>query len=724
MSLAKESSLGQGDTSSQRERRADVCPSSIVSQDLPGRWEISKKDVLFLTVTTLLAALIRLDFLLATQFVIDADEAIVGLMANHIVQGREIPVFYYGQHYMGSLEAILVAGVFSLFGSSGWALQSVPYLFAVVITPLMFLLTREIGGRAAAHFAALLYAIPPAGLLVWSSKARGGFIEVLFLGALALLYACRWLRSERLEVPLILRIGFLLGVGWWVNNQIVYFMAPIGLFMMLKGVRDVFVPDRGDAHTVTVESRSTMFCALRYIYGAGVGLVAFLFGSAPYWIYNMQRGFPSLGMFGFASLADIAKQAGGLITTALPILLGSKRFWDAAPGLGLLSAGYLFVYGFLAALLVLWRGPAILRFLRAAVDRTRPIEMLVLFVLLSCTIFTSSTFGWLVQAPRYLLPVYVGLFPLCAVVIEWIGVTRRGVAVFLLLGLLGMNVIPAYLPTRALQGEPVVFKGERVEKNHNKLIARLKQLGISKIRTNYWIGYRLAFETNENLTFVVFQEPRTVRIPEYEERISAEARNELPLVVVPAEALMVRAALRRLGYSFSEERIGGYFLFFGVHRDDSNLTPVASRDITASSNTGTLSPQLVLDGDLSTRWGTGSHQIPGQELEFVFKESTRIAAVQIESGQWAHDYPRGLAIVGIDEQGNQIELLSPKDYSAVRYFAAENGEVRFAFAPTTIRRIVLRQTGSHGIFDWSVAEVSLFTVRADESGALTTRGSE
>jgi hypothetical protein len=35
---------------------------------------------------------------------LNSDEAVVGLMARHILDGKR-PVFYYGQAYMGSLDA-------------------------------------------------------------------------------------------------------------------------------------------------------------------------------------------------------------------------------------------------------------------------------------------------------------------------------------------------------------------------------------------------------------------------------------------------------------------------------------------------------------------------------------------------------------------------------------------------------------------------------------------
>nr|HMN61443.1 hypothetical protein [Anaerolinea sp.] len=44
---------------------------------------------------------------------LNSDEAIVGLMARHILLG-ERPIFFYGQSYMGSLDAFLVAAGFRL----------------------------------------------------------------------------------------------------------------------------------------------------------------------------------------------------------------------------------------------------------------------------------------------------------------------------------------------------------------------------------------------------------------------------------------------------------------------------------------------------------------------------------------------------------------------------------------------------------------------------------
>jgi 4-amino-4-deoxy-L-arabinose transferase-like glycosyltransferase len=189
--------------------------------------EESRKEVLWLALVIGLGLLLRMDFLLASDFRIDSDEAIVGLMAKHILDGRGIPTFYFGQHYMGSLEAILSCISFSLIGVSSAALKLVPLWFSLVLIMVVYYLGRELGGVIVGRLASLFMAVAPGTLLVWSAKARGGYIELVVIGALALLLSCRSLRSKRPSFTLTILVALLLGLGWWVNNQIIYFMLHL-----------------------------------------------------------------------------------------------------------------------------------------------------------------------------------------------------------------------------------------------------------------------------------------------------------------------------------------------------------------------------------------------------------------------------------------------------------------------------------------------------------------
>ena len=53
----------------------------------------------------------------------DSDQAIVGLMAKHLSEGRAFPLFFYGQTFMLGVEAWLMAPVFWVMGPTVAALK-------------------------------------------------------------------------------------------------------------------------------------------------------------------------------------------------------------------------------------------------------------------------------------------------------------------------------------------------------------------------------------------------------------------------------------------------------------------------------------------------------------------------------------------------------------------------------------------------------------------------
>src|SRR5207237_4835059 len=53
----------------------------------------------------------------------DSDEGTMGIAALHIAYHGALPIFYYGQGYMGTLEAYLAAPLFRLIGPSVFSLR-------------------------------------------------------------------------------------------------------------------------------------------------------------------------------------------------------------------------------------------------------------------------------------------------------------------------------------------------------------------------------------------------------------------------------------------------------------------------------------------------------------------------------------------------------------------------------------------------------------------------
>lgn len=667
--------------------------AGVVSMYKPETFsKILRRDILFLALFVTVGVLIRLDFLFAGNFIIDADEAIVGLMAKHVLDGRDIPTFYYGQHYMGSLEPLLVSASFALFGISNFTMQLVPLIFSAALIPIVYLIGHEIAGRFTARLGALFCAVPPATLVIWSAKARGGFIEVVVIGAIAMLLTLRWLKEDRPNRSLTAWIGLLLGLGWWVNNQILYSMLPIGLMILVRLIRDHERSFFGDV------------CKHGFL-----GLAGFFVGGAPFWIYQFTNDFISFGLFGGASLEDAAEHAVGLITTALPILLGAKQSWqirDTFPGASWI---YGFCYAALFCSVIWWRRRQLLQMLAGRTDRNRPAELLIFFVLSSCCVFALSTFGWLVQAPRYLLPLYVAIFPLTALGIDRLRmITPLGAAIVSVF-VLALNVFSTYGNGRALPGEPVIFDGERVAKDHTELIDWLYEQKIAWVRTNYWVGYRLAFETRERIRFKLVHDPRTDRIPAFKEAAKGINCLSMPLVLVPSQANLTRKALRKLGFTFSEVTKSGYVVFYDIGAVYPPTRAVPAGSISISANRNSSMAAMAIDGSLDTRWGTGEPQRPGEEVVVTFNPPVPIVGFEYSEGRWTSDYPRSLSIVAEQSDGSQKSLLSPEEFVAIRYYLEEDGEFKFYFPATEISRLKITQLGRHPVFDWSIAEIGFLS---------------
>lgn len=634
--------------------------------------------------------LVRLDYMRAGNFVIDSDEAIVGLMGKHIMEGKGIPTFYYGQHYMGSLEPLCVALSFALFGISSFTLQLVPLLFSLLLIWVLYRLGREVGGAVVGRVAAVLCALPPAALLSWSFKARGGFIELLVIGALALLCTVRSLRRPVADLACSSLVWFILGVGWWVNNQILYFMVPVACVMGARGLRALLSGEL---------SIGRAFMALVSALGA------FGLGGAPYWIYNVGNNFPSLGMFSFAKPEELLLYFQGLWSTALPIIFGAKHFWEQTNSFSTSTTLFYLAYGTIFTVVIASRRREIVALLRGEVDPRQPLELFFLFCVAACAIFTVSSFGWLSQAPRYLLPLYVGLFIITGAFVQLVSKVSRGLGVVVVFVMVGLNLASCYSGGRALPGEPIVYDGERVSRDHRQIIDTLESLNIRYVRTNYWIGYRLAFETRERVLFGIFGEPRQVRIREYQEPMLRQGSDRVPLLIVPKQRESLERGLRRLGYSFDVTSASGYVLVYNLRRSTPELSPVPASLIARAEGSGQQHAASAMDGSLETRWGTGQSQRSGQFYKVFFREPVSLRELTYRLGAWPHDYPRSLQIELVSVSGDVTTVLSADDYRDVAPLLAD-GDLKLPLQGPPSQSVVLRQLGSHPVVDWSIAELS------------------
>jgi hypothetical protein len=141
-------------------------------------------------VTLALLAGSRAPLLLSGRLVPDGDEAILGLMAMRASEGREIPVFFWGQRYgLAAIEAGAAAAAFRAAGVSETSLKAAMLAIWALGGTFMALAARRTAGPRAGWAAAWLLASSPAWG-EWSMKARGGYLTAfLFSGALLWLLA-------------------------------------------------------------------------------------------------------------------------------------------------------------------------------------------------------------------------------------------------------------------------------------------------------------------------------------------------------------------------------------------------------------------------------------------------------------------------------------------------------------------------------------------------------
>ncbi|NUQ44516.1 MAG: hypothetical protein HUU22_00615 [Phycisphaerae bacterium] len=198
------------------------------------RHPLRRTDALVAIVLFAAAILARWPFIARGETLLHSDEAIVGIMAQDIAEGRRFPVFFYGQRYMGALEAYVIALLRPLFDDPITSLRVGPTLFFAMLTSLQYLmLTRWFGRRGGLIGAATLILAAPM-FVQWSISARGGYIESLVWGTLLWWAYWEWFvppNRDSAHAPASARkkflLGAILGSGMWINPTIGVFLAPV-----------------------------------------------------------------------------------------------------------------------------------------------------------------------------------------------------------------------------------------------------------------------------------------------------------------------------------------------------------------------------------------------------------------------------------------------------------------------------------------------------------------
>ena len=178
----------------------------------------SRDSQIVLIVATLLIIARSAVFVFWPQSYFDSDQAIFGLMAKHLAEGRAFPVFMYGQTYILAVEAWLAAPFFVVAGASVAALKLPLLIINIAIAILLIrIFTREVGlTSGAALVATIFFVLPAPGTATKFLEASGGNVEP-FLYVILI-----WLTRHRPNW-----CGLILGVGFLQREFTIYGLAAL-----------------------------------------------------------------------------------------------------------------------------------------------------------------------------------------------------------------------------------------------------------------------------------------------------------------------------------------------------------------------------------------------------------------------------------------------------------------------------------------------------------------
>ena len=637
---------------------------------------LADRKTLLVAALVVLGVAYRAVYVIDLEGKIDGDNAVVGLMARHILEGRHY-AFFWGQSYMGSLEAYLVAAAAAVFGLNDLVLRGVPLVFGVAYMASFHALGRRLGGDLLGVAALALAALCPPLLASWSSAPRGGYPEMLFLGQVSLLLALRGTRREGQGLGSWLGFGFVAGLAFW--------MHPEALVFVLAGAAALVLHDR------------------RVLFGAKPWLAAlvFLAGSLPVWVHQLTHRFDT---FSLVSEGPTGASAGvalhNLVVWHLPKLAGVRDLvGEQAMTLGPLGVAVGLVIAGAVAIQIVGRLWDLLELLRGR--REGPgAEVLLVILVVILALYLPSRYGtWNTQ--RYLLPLYTVLIPLTAV--AWLALARRSRTAAASVAALTLVVF-----ARGAWSLHQEFRAPQRHSSH--LPAVVEFMEARGIRHGYADHDEALVNTYRSEERIVLLDRAIRRYP-----VGELADWKPTAVLTRGSGDDVGRVLDALRCTFRVERFGRHTLLYEVTPALPDGAPLPRDGWRASASVNDGEAALAIDGDPRTRWASSEPQRPGLSFEIDLGRGETVSGVRIHAEPFATDVARGLRIAGRGEGEAWTNLAELSDVRGG--FTIESATLRLApramlearFEPTTVRRVRLEQTGSDARFDWSITELELLT---------------
>ena len=465
---------------------------------------------------------------------------------------------------MGSLDAILVALGFRLFGEKVLVIRVLQgLLFLATVFTTVLLSRRIIKSDRAALYAGLLLSLPTVNVTLYSTVSLGGYGEMLLIGNLLLLGGLPLAEQVRdnttdNRLPLYVSVflwSFGAGFAFWVFGLTLVYSLPIIGLLIWSAWKS--------------ENRTGMWKT------GCIGLAGGLIGSLPWWFEALINGnLLILSELAGGAIADVNQgvwllrpltRLVNLLIFGGSVIMGIRPPWSVQwlvmPALPLILVFWVIVFLYS------------LRLLQDKTRRNQFIPIAAIGLVLSVG-FILSPYG---DDPsgRYFLPLSIPMVIFGALALT--DLLKK----YPILQIGTLALVLLYNLTGTIQAERSSATGITTQidkitqidhKYINELAKFLNDKNITRGYTNYWISYPLAFLSEEELIFVprlpYHQDfrytARDDRYPPYGELVKNSEEVAYITTNHPELDNYLRQQFRSKNLSWRENKIGDFLVFYNL----------------------------------------------------------------------------------------------------------------------------------------------------------------
>lgn len=611
---------------------------------------------------------------------ISTDEAFIGLLAKDIIRGA-LPLVSFGTGYQGPLEPYLNAPILFFLSPSAFSIRILTFAGSVMFLFLIYKLGKYIFGKETGLLSLLFCGIPPMYLVIAQSISIAPYNNTLLVfGTIILILG---LKPQK-KLFYFSMLGFLAGIMFWVTPLIICYLIPVILFLF---------------------ARDKLFFLKKESF---LGLVFFVLGSLPLWINSFSHNFENFQLARSVPWHVMFNNLKFLFSFTLPAILGfhTPLYLDNTNFIHLpkiLSIPYALVLGIL--------------FLICLIKFRRTWVLLVFFAVVLFVFAKSLRANW--WALRYLEPLYTVLPVLLAFGIYNIWKRSKIAAGTFACIILFCNIYSGVSVYR-LWGDKDFVQDKLELPDTGELIKFLEEEGINRGYGHYWIAYRLTFETNER---IIISPPMDERFGRYEPPYLETVLKSPPAAYIFQKGLgrvspeVFEENLNLIGGEYTKKKTG-YFTVFYAFKSPCRGLEIPRDGWILESNFRDADTGCAIDGDLSTRWGSGTAQKPGMYFLIDLGSIKDICKIRFDLGGFVTDMPRAYKIeVSADKESwqrvyeNKGDCILFWDENQPRYLI--DSYFNCVFKPIHARYVRITQTGTDERFDWSIAEVKIYEQKTD-----------